>query len=314
MNSSAKKSFNLAIAWNWEFDSDFIEGIERECAVLGISTYRIDAYQLPQVLKSLKQGELSFQAFYDRAADADPEFLPLVKLMEERATCLINPYHRVVHAVDKATMHLEFITNGLFVPNTIILPPYNEQRSLSLTDEELKHIGIPFVIKPANTTGGGTGVKINATLLQDVILARQEHKNDKYFVQEFITPKLLDAKRAWFRVYFAMGTIILCWWDDKTHRYTELTAEEEICYQLQRLRSTIETIHRICGLDFFSSEIAITENGKFVVVDYVNEVCDMRLQSKYFNGAPDTVVHKIEQLIAEHVKSHLCQKNGNNLS
>ena len=311
MNPIQPKTFYLAIAWNWEFDSDFIAVIERECAVRGISTYRIDTDHLPQVLKSLKQGELAFQAFFDRATDANPEFLPLVRWMEEHATCLINPYHLVVHAIDKATMHLEFITNGLYVPNTIILPPYNEQRCTSLCEDELKHVSTPFVIKPANTTGGGTGVILNATTLQEVIKARLEHKNDKYLVQETVVPKLFDGKRAWFRVYFAFGEIIPCWWNDKTHRYTELTTEEEICYQLQGLRSSMETIQRICGLDFFSSEIAITESGKFVVVDYVNEVCDMRLQSKYFNGAPDAIVHKIEQLIAEHVKTHLNQRNGN---
>ncbi|MDI6767629.1 MAG: hypothetical protein QME52_12480 [Bacteroidota bacterium] len=313
MNISPLKIYDLAIAWNWEFDADFIAGIEHECEAKGISTYRIDTDHLPQVLKTLKQGKLTFHAFYDRASDADAEFLPLVRWMEEHAICLINPYHRVIHAIDKATMHLEFITNGIYVPNTIILPPYNEQRCTPLCEDEFKQLGKPFVIKPANTTGGGTGVILNAITVQDVIKARLEHKNDKYLVQETIAPKLFNGKRAWFRVYFAFGEIIPCWWDDKTHRYTELTTEEEIFFQLQGLRSSMEIIQKICGLDFFSSEIAISESGKYIVVDYVNEVCDMRLQSKYFNGAPDGIVHKIEQLIAEHVKNHLNQRNGNKL-
>lgn len=312
MNPSTK-TYNLAIAWNWEFDSDFIAGIERECATRGISTYRIDTDHLPQILKALKRSEFAFQAFYDRASDADAEFLPLVRWMEEHAICLINPYHRVIHAIDKATMHLEFITNGIYVPMTIILSPYNEQHCITLHEEELKNLGQPFVIKPANTTGGGTGVILNATNLTDVIKSRQEHKNDKYLLQEMIVPKVLGDKRAWFRVYFAFGDIIPCWWDDKTHRYTELTNEEEECYQLRTLRSLMETIQRICGLDFFSSEVAITGDDKFVVVDYVNEVCDMRLRSKYFNGALDNIVHKIEKLIAEHVKIHLSQQNENKL-
>lgn len=313
MNSSQPKKFDLAIAWNWEFDSDFIAGIEFECSKLGISTYRINTVHLPFVLNSLKEGGLFFHAFYDRASDSDPEFLPLVKWMEENATCLINPYHRVIHAIDKATMHLEFITNGLYVPNTIILPPYNEQRCITLKEEELQKLGQPFVIKPANTTGGGTGVFLNATNISDVIKIRQEHKNDKYLLQETIRPKILDGKRAWFRIYFAFNEIIPCWWDDKTHRYTELRKEEESLYQLSELRTSMEIIQKICGLDFFSSEIAITNDGKFVVVDYVNEVCDMRLQSKYYNGAPDDIVHKIERLIAEHVKKHINQKNNSEI-
>lgn len=304
------KTYNLAIAWNWEFDAEFIAGIERECSVRDISTYRISPDHLQYIIDELKQDKISLEAFFDRASDSDPVFLPLVKIMEEKATCLINPYHRVVHAVDKATMHLEFITHGLYVPNTIILPPYNEQRTISLNEKDWAQLGNPFVIKPANTTGGGTGVILNATTMEDVYTARKEHRNDKYLVQENIKPKLLDGKRGWFRVYFAFNEIIPCWWDDKTHLYTELTPEDEKLHNLSGLRDTMSVIQKICELDFFSSEIALIDSGTFVVVDYVNEVCDMRCQSVYYNGTPDNIVHKIERLIAEHVKAHLNYKNG----
>jgi len=310
MKLSQQETYNLAIAWNWEFDADFIAGIEHECRVRNISTYRIDTDHLPHVFDLLKQGTISFDAFYDRASDASPDFLPLVKIMEERATCLINPYRRVIHAIDKATMHLEFITSGLNVPNTIILPPFNEHPTLALKKEELQRLGAPFVIKPANTTGGGTGVILNATTLDDVLHSRQEHKNDKYLLQEIIHPKQIDGKRGWFRVYYAFGEIILCWWDDKTHRYTEITNEEETLNDLRSLRSAVSVIHDICDLDFFSSEIAITEHGKVVIVDYVNEVCDMRLQSKYYDGAPDRVVKQIEKLLAAHIQDHLFSTNN----
>lgn len=304
------KTYNLAIAWNWEFDSEFIAGIEYECQQLGLTTYRVSNHNLQQTMSEVKQGEIMLEAFFDRASDSDPTFLPLVKIMEEKAACLINPYHRLVHAVDKATMHLEFITHGLYVPNTIILPPYNEQRTISLNEKDWAQLGNPFVIKPANTTGGGTGVILNAMTLEDVYTARKEHRNDKYLVQETIKPKLLDGKRGWFRVYFAFNEIIPCWWDDKTHLYTELTPEDEKLHNLSGLRDTMSVIQKICELDFFSSEIAITDSETFIVVDYVNEVCDMRLQSVYYNGAPDNIVHKIERLIAEHVKAHLNYKNG----
>ncbi len=304
------KTYNLALAWNWDFDSEFIAGIERECSAQHISTYRIGADHLRYLIEELRLGKISLEAFFDRASDSDPSFLPLVKIMEEKATCLINPYHRVVHAVDKATMHLEFITHGLHVPNTIILPPYNEQRTISLREKDLAQLGNPFVIKPANTTGGGTGVILNAATLEDVYSARKEHRNDKYLVQENIKPKFLDGKRGWFRVYFAFDEIIPCWWDDKTHLYTELTPEDEKLHNLAGLRATMAIIQKICELDFFSSEIAITDSETFIVVDYVNEVCDMRLQSVYYNGAPDNIVHKIERLIVEHVKAHLNYKNG----
>ena len=127
---------------------------------------------------------------------------------------------------------------------------------------------------------------------------------------ETIVPKLLDGKRAWFRVYFAFGETIPCWWDNVTHRYTELLPGEEERYGLEGLRGAALTIRRICGLDFFSSEVALTDDGRLVIVDYVNEVCDMRYQSVHSDGAPDAVVHRIEKLIARHVKSHLIPEKG----
>jgi hypothetical protein len=299
------RTFDLAIAWNWEYDQDFISGIEHECAVRGITTYKIDPQNLNNTLNLIRNGEITFRGYYDRASDADAAFIPLVEWMESNAKFLINPYRRVLHAIDKATMHMELMSGGLFVPDTIILSPFNQSKSISLEDHELNRIHKPFVIKPANTTGGGTGVILNASTVEEIRKARQENPNDKYLVQETIKPKLLNGKRGWFRVYFAFGEIILCWWDNVTHQYTQLLAEEERDFQLSELRNVMMTIQRKCELDFFSSEIALTDSIKYIVVDYVNEVCDMRLQSVHYNGAPDAVVHKIERLLAEHVYGRL---------
>ena len=302
-------TYDLALAWNWEFDHDFIYGIEQECRKHGITTYRIDPTHLSSTLEDVKSGRIHFQSFFDRASDADTEFLPLVRWMVEHALYYINPYHRVMHAVDKATMHLESISNGLNVPDTVFLPPFNEQKDVSLCPADIDRLGKPFVIKPVNTTGGGTGVVMNARTLDDVLQSRQDHKNDKYLIQQVIVPDDLDGNRAWFRVYYAFGDIVLCWWDDQTHMYSELSRAHERRYGLEQLRDVMRTIQSICQLDFFSSEIAYTSQKKFVVVDYVNEVCDMRLQSKFANGSPDAVVHHIEWLLANEVAKRL-QKAG----
>ena len=303
-------SFELAIAWNWEFDQDFIHGIEVECAQRGVSTYQITPQNLEHVIGQLASGLLQFAAYYDRASDADEGFLPLVEMLKAYAIHVINPHDRVAHAIDKATMHLEFMTHGLNVPKTLIVPPFNTDEDLASCKLDLEMLGKPFVVKPANTTGGGTGVFLNAQAVEDIMERRQEHKDDKYLLQEMIHPKDLDGKRAWFRVYSAFTEILPCWWDDKTHKYSELSPDEESRHGLSELRAIMSTIEEVCGLDFFSSEIAQTEDGRFTVVDYVNEICDMRLQSKYTNGAPDAVVHRIEKLIAQEIEKHVHQLAG----
>ena len=297
-------SVDLAIAWNWEFDGDFVHTIERECTLRGLSTWRIEDHNLAETVRLLAAGDLGFASFFDRASDADESYLILQRHVDRPGVLAINPRRLVVHAADKATMHLELITHGVNVPNSIILPPAREAADSGVSQADIERIGIPFVIKPANTTGGGTGVILNASSLARIDKARNDHPDDKYLVQETIRPVPLGGRRAWFRAYHAFGTIILCWWDDTTHQYSEVSPGDEAAFGLGGLRHVMEIIRRACRLDFFSSEIAITAERKFIVVDYVNEVCDMRRKSLHANGAPDAVVDTIAQLLAGRVAEH----------
>jgi len=82
----------------------------------------------------------------------------IVHLLKHREVHILNDPSKIMHASDKASMHLEFITAGIQVPYTIIISPYNSQREVKLSLSELAQLGRPFIIKPANTTGGGIGV------------------------------------------------------------------------------------------------------------------------------------------------------------
>jgi hypothetical protein len=54
----------------------------------------------------------------------------------------------------------------------------------------------------------------------------------------------------------------------------------------------------------FSTEITLTPDGRFVIVDYVNDPIDLRLQSKTFDGVPDDIVEDITERLAEFVLIH----------
>ncbi|HTX19623.1 MAG TPA: hypothetical protein VMG34_13285 [Bacteroidota bacterium] len=296
----------LGLAWNWGYDDEFVAGIERACEARGVTSYRIMPANVQETLQLLREGSLAFEFFLDRASDDDESFEPLVKQVARSSAQFFNPPDRVEHAKDKATMHLEFITKGLQVPYTIIVSPFSKKREPELSLSELAKLGRPFIIKPANTTGGGIGVVLGAETLKDVIETRQHHKNDKYLLQETVKPRFLGDSRAWFRVIYGFGEILPCWWDDITHVYREVTREEEEQYGIGVLRTIVKSIQEVCGLDFFSSEIALAGDGRFVVVDYVNEICDMRLQSKHRDGVPDGIVHRIQELIANEAATRRC--------
>ncbi len=304
-------SYNFAIAWKWEYDREFVNLIRSKADECRISVLEIKKENINEVIFKIENGEISFDFFLDRASDEDETFLPLSLIIldkfrsgNQKFPYPINARDLIVHAADKATMHLEFLSNGIEVPYTIIISPYNKTNEIELSLSELAKLGRPFIIKPANTTGGGIGVVTGAETLKEVIEARQSNKYDKYLLQETIKPCLLDNKRAWFRVFYAFGEILSCWWDDLTHVYSELTIEDEARFNLFQLRSITERIQKICKLDFFSTELVFTSDGRCVTVDYVNEICDMRFQSSHFDGVPDQVIQKVVDKLVIFIKNN----------
>ncbi|MFI5251394.1 MAG: RimK family alpha-L-glutamate ligase [Bacteroidota bacterium] len=297
--------YSLAIAWNWEHDADFVRCIANACQSRKISVLNLQPNNLNEILAEIRAGRVTFQSFYDRASDDDDEFLSVVDAIKNHDIVIINPHSFAERAKDKAAMHGELSAAGLRVPFTIIIPPYNRNPQLDVDEHALEKLRRPFVIKPAVTTGGGTGVILRAESLQDVIDTRQHHKDDKYLLQEQIRPVLLDGGRAWFRVFYAFGETIICWWDDRTHIYRDCLIAEEKQFGLTELRTIILKIQAICNLDFFSSEIALNAEGNFIVIDYVNEICDMRFQSRFEDGVPDAVVHRIVNLLVDHIAAKI---------
>jgi hypothetical protein len=74
---------------------------------------------------------------------------------------------------------------------------------------------------------------------------------------------------------------------------------------LEEIHSIISRIYTACKLDFFSSEIAKAKDGRFVAVDYVNEICDMRSQTHHYDGVPNAVITKIQRQLAQFIATFL---------
>jgi hypothetical protein len=300
------RSYDLAVAWTWEYDSDFVALIAEAAQRSGKTLLQIQAENVEEVFEALKKGRIKIRCLLDRASDESELFQPLARWVlkqfrgsEAPTIYPINPMDAQQQAADKATMHLEFLTHGINVPYSIIVSPYDHKREVELSLTELAKLGRPFIIKPANTTGGGIGVVMGAESLKEIIDARQAHKKDKYLLQETVYPATLFGKRAWFRVFYAFGKIIPCWWDDQTHIYTLMDTVEQIDNRLASVSATASNIQTICKLDFFSTELVIAPDGKIVAVDYVNEMCDMRLQSRHVDGVPDPLVNAIVKQLIE---------------
>lgn len=297
------KVYQLGVAWEWEYDFDFVNLIGEKCEKLGVSVYFITPANIREVYKGVEKGDVRFLVYFDRASDTNDDFLKLNSLLESLGTRIINRYDNMLYALDKARMHIELSDAGVNLPFTIILPPFDESPEFKINEEVFEKLKIPFVIKPSTETGGGIGVKIGHSVC-DIIEARKEFPYDSYLVQEMIYPIYLDGKKAWFRSFYILGEVLTCWWDNEVKVYEVVKDEEIRSLGLGEIENIMRKIYQVCKLDFFSSEIAFTvKNGEkaFVVVDYVNEVPDMRLKSKAIDGVPDEIVGEIAMKIAEFV-------------
>jgi len=279
---------DICLPWYWEFDIDFVHFVEQACHEQGLTLWQITPDNLLESINALYQGSRTFNTLLDRS-QGDDRFLPINRWAKEYNKKRINPTEISKWSEDKATMHLELITAGVQTPHTILLAPFLEQPVLPALD--LNPLGGQFVIKPSNE-GGGEGVILGAFSLEQVLRARMEFPEQKYLLQSTVTPRTIQGRPAWFRVFYAVGKTYSCWWHPLTHVYAEVTSSEEHRYELTPLHDLTRRIASLCRLDWFTTEIALTLED-FVVVDYVNDEIDTRIQSKAVDGAPDGIMQSI---------------------
>jgi len=285
---------DLCVTWNWEFDTPFLHLLGAACSRHGGALLEITPQNLDSSLERLGGGELAFRALLDRASEEDPRFLEVARWAERAGALSINPYERARRSWDKAEMH-RAIFDRIHTPYTIILPSFLEAPELPSVD--LTPLGGAFAIKPANG-GGGAGVVVEAHALDEVREARRRFPDNRYLLQTRVRPRRLGGRTAWFRVISCSGEVFPCWWDPESHIYLPVTVAEESHHRLEPLRALAASLAELCGLGLFSAEIAIDEEGTFLVVDYANDPIDLRLQSQTREGVPDAIVGFIADRLA----------------
>lgn len=296
--------YDLCLPWYWEYDDAFAGMVASACNELGVSLWQITPDNLLESVTALYKGEADFHTLLDRS-QGDSRFTPIIRWAKENGRRRINPAEISAWSEDKATMHLELISAGIHTPYTILLAPFLEQPVLDSLD--LTPLGKQFVIKPSHG-GGGEGVIMGASSLDQVLRARMDFPEQKYLLQATITPRTIHGHPAWFRVFHAAGKTYPCWWHPMTHVYSIVTQQDEQKHELAPLHDITQRIASICRLDWFSTEIALTLE-EFIVVDYVNDGIDTRIQSKAVDGVPDEVMKDIARQLAGIAKM---QESGNN--
>lgn len=283
--------WDICLVWEWQYDERFIKLFDALCQKRGEKSYLVSGYNLGETIEKIIKGDLNFKTVFDRATDCNSAFLPLIHLLQKQGSRIIDDPAKIARSSDKTIMHIECLRNGLKVPESIILFPRDE-----IKEEMLNSVGVPFVIKP-ELGGGGEGVITHAFSIADIMEARRKNPNEVLIVQKRVTPKESKGERYWFRVFFVCGKIIPCFWNDITHVSRRVPAsEEKISKELAKITKKIS---KFAELQFFSTEIAQLDDGSFVVIDYVNDQCDMRFQSDTPEGVPDSVIEEIIEAIID---------------
>jgi hypothetical protein len=289
------------LAYDWPYDAPFIQLLEVEMRVAGLSFLAVSPDNLPRVMDDLASQRSSAFAFLDRASDTDPSFLPLDEWAREHVPHILNPgplRRRVWH---KTNLHWEFIRAGVNTPHTIPLPAY---RQMPVLDQipDISPLGVPFSVKP-DLGGGGWGVITDARDWSDVEAVRRSLPEDDLILQQFVTPATLESRRAWFRVLYACDIVIPCWWDDQTHQFGHaVSIPERDRFQLSPLWDIVGIAARISQLQLFSTEVGLTPDGQFVAVDYVNDPVDLRIQPEAREGMPVDVAYRMALAITARIR------------
>ena len=291
--------YDFILTWDWEYDAAFIEKFALACQQERLTALFVDLDNIDAIIPQVVSKELQFNVLLDRASDTDEDFDPLIDHIVLSGTNVFNKMSHALHSMDKATMHLEFLSGGIDVPFTVIISDKDDIPQLEKMG--IDKLGSPFIIKPA-TGGGGQGVLTIASIA-GIPAAREEFDDEKYLVQEKIIPAEADGQRIYFRIYYVCGHVIPCWWHNETHVFGHvLTQEEETKYELAKIKDIVRSIAEISKLDFFSTELCKTARGRLVVVDYVNDPVDMRPRSTCFDGVPDEVIDQIITHLISQIK------------
>lgn len=295
-----KEIFDLAIAWNWREDADFVFQINEVSLEWGLKPYLIQPFNLDETIDLLRKGEIEFRAFFDRASDTDPNFYQIVHLLQQKGVFMVNHPDNIKWINDKALIHMEFMLHQIPVPPTVIYYPHDDRQSII---NKINHIEAPFVIKPAHPVEGEeSGLLLNATSVEEIIQFRNQSRDLICLVQKQIIPITLDKNPAWFRIFYIFGKIIPSWWHPTTHIYEVLTKEEISKFRLKQLFTLTKKIAAIYKLGFFSTEITLGKNRHFVVIDYINDQCDMRKKSRHIDGVCNEIIDLIVRELVRRIK------------
>jgi hypothetical protein len=243
----------------------------------GLSCQLVNSTNVEGMLEQVTAGHFRPHVYLDLSSRPDDVFEQLLYAAHRAGAHTIrNPNH--TNWVLKAESHPSLEKAGLPLPPTVILKSGDPDRDL--TPQERQAIGDDAVIKPSFGEAAKGCIVGIAPTLENISKARDYERKFDWLIQKKITWTHFGGRPAYLRAYNVCGHRTLMWWsqENRPSPYILLSWHDLRKYDLMPAVEIIDKIAALTGMDFFSTELAITkESGpdRFVMIDYVNDQCDM---------------------------------------
>jgi hypothetical protein len=282
-------------------DDFFIHRVQEHCAALGLNFFLIEPLWARQFYEFYARNELWARVLLNMHSEhhlPDDLYHRLVLLAHHKNTRVIDPPDVAQAAFDKVRMHELLLTHGFHVPFTITVAEAAIS-TFQLTPEQREALGMPFVIKPSHGYGR-RGVILDAQDETSLTRSVSAWPNPSYLLQRKIVPRSLGTAPAYWRVFYVFGEVWTCWWNCFTDQYRVVTDADRSDFNLEKLETVVRKIAALTRMNFFSSEVAQSDSGELVLIDYVNDQCHMLSQSADPRmGVPDQVVAGIAKRLVQ---------------
>jgi hypothetical protein len=240
---------------------------------------------------------------------------------------------------DKAAAHADLVRYGLGVPDTVLFRPWTTSPALAPATRQrlrLDEPGARVYLKPANGFGN-QGVTCtehtdSESLAAALATVRNGNRGDTVLMQRAVACPALwcddgRLRPAYWRVLHCLGALLPFWWtqhygSSNESSYRRLTKAELDRHHLKPILEYVQALANISGLDWFSTEVCLSEGSErsrfmvrcpandatgniamkqrpVVAVDYINDQCDVDVQSRWPGAPPDAIVRYLAKCFAD---------------
>lgn len=323
----------------------FDRWLGQAAASWGLSAALLHDGVVSEAIRRLELGQLAIGFHLDYFAlwhIADDPYARLAQAVEDAGGRPVNPPARSRLFTDKAAAHAELVRRGLGVPPTVILRPWTGDRLLTPAERAGLRLDEPetrVYVKPANGFGGRGVIctdRVDPDGLAAVVAeARNQDRRDAVLIQRAVRcPRLAGddgvERPAYWRVLYCLGELFPFWWNhaEMGPNYRRLRTSEITRHHLQPVLDFALELADLTGLHWFSTELCLSEGNEpsryvvrgrrahpVVAIDYVNDQCDVDVQSRWPGAPPDAVIRYVAERLADSARAyrHATIRSSSNL-